>query len=663
MTKKLISILVAAFMVLALLPMGVLAEGAAKNATRSAELPTKDEVPVDGSLLFENFDGDSLANPDWWLYNADGEEVTYNSQDYSNWGWWTFPSGYAHSGTDAMASYSYKTGSGWTQDNWLITPDLTIPTEGYFLSYYARSYSGYYLDHLQVLVGEYGEAYDYDSEGYSIDPDAWTSVKDLYEVPSAYEQALIDLSDFAGKTIAIAFRHADTNQWAVILDDVNVGLMGEIPEPTPEPDLGELVQGYYFEAGSNAENFTFVDKDGDGFNWVWQEDQSVIPYCDAFEGEGMIYSESYDNDTEAELTPDNWAISPAVTLPTGTAAVSLYAEGQDSDWCDEVFAIYAGTTADPDQMTKVGGDFTATGAYVKYFADLSAFVGQTVYIAIRHYNVTNMFMLDIDQVEVWGTNATAPVTHTVTFVDGLTNEVIATATVNDGEDATLPEAPVHAGYTFTGWEGDYTNVTEDVTVTAHYELNLYQLVIEYKYEDNTEAAPTRYDLFYAYGESYSIESPAITGYTPDIPVVEGVMGTSTLRVIVTYHPNMYTVTFVDWDDTVIDTQTVAYGGAAAAPADPAREGYTFTGWDAAFNYITGNLVVTAQYEQNEIPSDYLKGDVNCDGFVDTRDLALAAAIAMNAGSTSAQGVANGDMNGDGLLNSSDLSSLAAYIGG
>ncbi len=137
---------------------------------------------------------------------------------------------------------------------------------------------------------------------------------------------------------------------------------------------------------------------------------------------------------------------------------------------------------------------------------------------------------------------------------------------------------------------------------------------------------------------------------------------SDLVVTAQYTINTYTVTFKDWDGTVLKTQTVNYGGAATAPADPTREGYTFIGWDVAFNYITGNLVVTAQYEQNA-PSQYLKGDVNCDGLVDSADITLAAAYAMSAGSVSEQGIANSDMNGDGVLTAADLSALYSFIQG
>ena len=45
------------------------------------------------------------------------------------------------------------------------------------------------------------------------------------------------------------------------------------------------------------------------------------------------------------------------------------------------------------------------------------------------------------------------------------------------------------------------------------------------------------------------------------------------------------------------TQTVAQGGAAFAPEVEADEGWTFTGWDAAFDNITTNTTINAQYEE------------------------------------------------------------------
>ncbi len=57
----------------------------------------------------------------------------------------------------------------------------------------------------------------------------------------------------------------------------------------------------------------------------------------------------------------------------------------------------------------------------------------------------------------------------------------------------------------------------------------------------------------------------------------------------------YTVTFVDHNGAVIKTETVNKGASATAPAAPTREGYTFSGWDKAFENVTGDVTVTATY--------------------------------------------------------------------
>ncbi|MBQ6724322.1 MAG: leucine-rich repeat protein [Paludibacteraceae bacterium] len=74
----------------------------------------------------------------------------------------------------------------------------------------------------------------------------------------------------------------------------------------------------------------------------------------------------------------------------------------------------------------------------------------------------------------------------------------------------------------------------------------------------------------------------------------------------------FIVVFVDWDDSVLkEAQTVNYGEAAIAPADPVREGYTFTGWDKDFSAVTEDMTIKAQYEQAEGLEDIPGGNVQC----------------------------------------------------
>lgn len=59
--------------------------------------------------------------------------------------------------------------------------------------------------------------------------------------------------------------------------------------------------------------------------------------------------------------------------------------------------------------------------------------------------------------------------YPVSFV-GLNGKIISSQMVEEGESATLPEAPEEKGYVFTGWDSDdYKKVTDSRTIHAEYE--------------------------------------------------------------------------------------------------------------------------------------------------------------------------------------------------
>lgn len=70
----------------------------------------------------------------------------------------------------------------------------------------------------------------------------------------------------------------------------------------------------------------------------------------------------------------------------------------------------------------------------------------------------------------WGTN-----TYTVTFKDGHSGATLKTQTVNYNTNATPPAPPSRTGYTFAGWNGSYTNVTSNRTITAKWTINKYYI--------------------------------------------------------------------------------------------------------------------------------------------------------------------------------------------
>ena len=82
--------------------------------------------------------------------------------------------------------------------------------------------------------------------------------------------------------------------------------------------------------------------------------------------------------------------------------------------------------------------------------------------------------------------------------------------------------------------GDYFAVDE-VAINGEYENVIVKntLTINYVYVDGTEAAAT-YTTELETGETYSVTSPEVAGYVPDIAVVEGTMGLDDITVTVTY---------------------------------------------------------------------------------------------------------------------------------
>ena len=176
------------------------------------------------------------------------------------------------------------------------------------------------------------------------------------------------------------------------------------PTPAPTPDPGAT--GWGFETDPFAEGWTIRDDDGDGYNWEWM-DASGSNY-NVYEGTHCMASASFQNSPfggGTALNPDNWLISPEFVA--GNTVTFWYA-GQDPDYSAETFGVYVianGTTS------AELGHFTASDTYQQGSVDISAYAGQTVQVAFRHYGVTDMFRLNLDLVEVSGGGTPEPPTE------------------------------------------------------------------------------------------------------------------------------------------------------------------------------------------------------------------------------------------------------------
>ncbi|MBQ5487530.1 MAG: InlB B-repeat-containing protein, partial [Clostridia bacterium] len=70
-----------------------------------------------------------------------------------------------------------------------------------------------------------------------------------------------------------------------------------------------------------------------------------------------------------------------------------------------------------------------------------------------------------------------PTYYTVTFKDW-DGTTLKTEEVLEGAAATAPADPTRVGYTFTGWDVDFSNVTADLVVTAQYQINTYTVIFK-----------------------------------------------------------------------------------------------------------------------------------------------------------------------------------------
>jgi uncharacterized repeat protein (TIGR02543 family) len=198
--------------------------------------------------------------------------------------------------------------------------------------------------------------------------------------------------------------------------------------------------------------------------------------------------------------------------------------------------------------------------------------------------------------------------YTITFVSA-GGSAVASITQNYDTAVTAPDHPTRTGYTFDGWEpglpekmpamnptltAQWKAVEYDITYNLDGGINHGDNPVKYTIETDTITLKAAMKADYGFNGWYDAETDGIQV----TEIAKGSTGDVTLYARWTH--NKYTVTFVDHDGTVLDTQQVNHNGNATAPAeDPTREGYTFMGWDKEFTNVTGDLTVTALYEINE----------------------------------------------------------------
>lgn len=156
---------------------------------------------------------------------------------------------------------------------------------------------------------------------------------------------------------------------------------------------------FYFQETFLSEipdTWTLIDKDGDGYEWNYYD--------------GAATSDSYVSGDGA-LTPENYLISPLITIGSSTENVKLDFDLSvgDTDYPEENYRVIISespiTLANCQQAT-ILRDWTALnetyGDYKTESIDITAYKGKRVYIGFVHGNCTDQYYMLMRNVKVYG---------------------------------------------------------------------------------------------------------------------------------------------------------------------------------------------------------------------------------------------------------------------
>ncbi len=203
-----------------------------------------------------------------------------------------------------------------------------------------------------------------------------------------------------------------------------------------------------------------MDSDGDTQEWFL--------LGAGHESSQSAASASYGN--TGALTPDNWMISPAIDLTAAGASTTLefWRKAQDQAWPSEKYSVYISTAGNAvadftgaDGATLIDAEVVVADGWQVRSLSLADYVGNTVYIAFRHHDCTDNFLLDIDDVLVFENNT---VDAGITAMTAPSNDGGCSLTATENITVTIFN---YGGNPISNFEVTYTigenTVTETVT--------------------------------------------------------------------------------------------------------------------------------------------------------------------------------------------------------
>ncbi|MBQ7280621.1 MAG: choice-of-anchor J domain-containing protein [Bacteroidales bacterium] len=335
------------------------------------ECPERLEVP-----MHESFE--DITCQCWTTSDGDGDGSS-----------WMVPetTGDATDGERVAASSSVDGNHVLTPSNWLISPRIHIPNGGAEVSWWDFSPSATaYAENYRVLVSTTGnDIADFDNELVQVE---------LLE-GQQWVKHNAGLYEYLGQDIYIAFVHDGSDNGSQLYID-NISLSGA--------DCWNIELPYEerFENGDFTYCWRFVDGDGDRLGWT--------PSTQFFSGHMGYNSKACAASAswhQEALTPDNWLITPSISLPEETSQLEWWESSPRDDDYAEHYAVLLSTKgndiADFD-YTLYEATVSAPNTWRQRQVSLADFAGQTVYVAFRHFDCTDQFFLLIDNVKLTADN-------------------------------------------------------------------------------------------------------------------------------------------------------------------------------------------------------------------------------------------------------------------
>ena len=151
-----------------------------------------------------------------------------------------------------------------------------------------------------------------------------------------------------------------------------------------------------------------------------------------------------------------------------------------------------------------------------------------------------------------------------------------------------------------GEEASTATVKKGMIVRLYYERKAYPLTWELNGGSEGSGSYTTGDVYY--GASITLPTPVKTGFTfggwfTDIELKKAfaAMPAEPLTLYAKWTINQYTIAFNTDGGSAVETVRQDYGSPVSSPEAPAKEGYTFAGWDREIPAVmpAENIVITA----------------------------------------------------------------------